>query len=253
MSQESDALEGLVKAAASTDASHRGTGLLRLAADFAQRPERIGAQTWLWLGTTQLALGSPRSASACLQQAASAAMTTGSFRIQRSALIDLVHAFEQAGSPEEALAAHKELRRLEAVIRDGTEPCTVKAPQREAWTGPDPGNVRNPHLRRALRLLASTVDQFNVDSLARACDVSRRTLEKTFRAELGLSVAECLRERRLALVRTRLTAGGDSIKKIALESGYPSASALCHDFKRATGQTPAGYRARTSSGADEAG
>ena len=248
--RESTALEGLLQAAEWSGGVDRGSALARLAADFALRPRGVGAQAWLWLGTTQLLAGHPKSALACLQQAISAATAVGAARVQRGAQIELVHAYEQAGQSAEALAAHKELRRLEAVLRERSAPTDWSQPDPAAWSGPDPASIQNMHLRRAIALMNQEPGRLTVELLAQGCGVSRRTLEKAFRSELGQSVAECLRGRRLAMVRAKLLRGSDSIKRIALETGYPSASALCHDFKRATGVTPARYRADATMGGE---
>lgn len=251
--QEHKALAILVDAACSGSKPARVPGLMRLVAEFALQPELVGAQAWLWLGTALMALGKPKLATALLEHAVSAARSRGQSRVQRGALIDLVHAHEQAGLVKEALAALKELRRLEAELHEGAPPQPQGAALRSGWAGPDPSSVQSPHLVRALHLLENSEVHFTVDSLACACAVSRRTLEKVFRAELGQSVAECLRGRRLSLVQVRLSQSMDSIKKIALESGYPSSSALCHDFKRVTGLTPAHFRARKAASGGEAG
>jgi AraC-like DNA-binding protein len=74
----------------------------------------------------------------------------------------------------------------------------------------------------------------------RQCGVSRRTLERIFRAETAMSLGQWLRRQKLLAALRRLAAG-DDVQTIALELGYNSASAFIAMFRRELGQTPKRY------------
>jgi AraC-like DNA-binding protein len=79
-----------------------------------------------------------------------------------------------------------------------------------------------------------------VRQLMRRAGVSRRTLERIFRAETSMSLGQWLRRQKL-LHALRLLAAGDSVKTISIELGYNSPSAFVAMFRRELGQTPARY------------
>ena len=93
-----------------------------------------------------------------------------------------------------------------------------------------------PRDARAARFAASAGE----DGALRRCGASRRTLERIFRAETGMSLGQWLR-RHSVLAALRRLAAGDSVETIAAELGYNSASAFIAMFRRETGQTPARY------------
>lgn len=71
---------------------------------------------------------------------------------------------------------------------------------------------------------------------------SRRTLERLFREETGMSLGQWTR-RHLLLQALRRLAAGDAVKTVALELGYNSPSAFIAMFRRELGQTPTAYLA----------
>jgi AraC-like DNA-binding protein len=79
-----------------------------------------------------------------------------------------------------------------------------------------------------------------VTVLLRQAGISRRTLERIFRAETGMSLGQWLRRQKL-LQALKLVAAGDSVKSIALELGYSNPSAFVAMFRRELGQTPKRY------------
>ena len=96
---------------------------------------------------------------------------------------------------------------------------------------------------RALRVIRDHADEpMDVEGIVAATDVSRRTLEKRFAAAVGRSLHEELWRRRIELAK-RLLLGTDlSVLEVALRSGFTSASAISHLFKRHTGVTPTRFR-----------
>jgi AraC-like DNA-binding protein len=92
----------------------------------------------------------------------------------------------------------------------------------------------------ALRLREDPGSSANVDAIARAAGTSRRTLERLFRKETGLSLGRW-RQRARLLHAMRLLAHGEPVKSIALEAGYQSSSAFIASFRSALGTTPGSY------------
>lgn len=84
----------------------------------------------------------------------------------------------------------------------------------------------------------------NVQDVAEASHVSRRTLELRFRKILNRSVASQIRQSHVNQARWLLRDTNWTIEKIAPASGYRSADRLTVAFKNETGQTPGQYRRR---------
>lgn len=77
----------------------------------------------------------------------------------------------------------------------------------------------------------------SVDELAQRHGVARRTLERRFREETGMSFGMWRQKARL-LDSIRLLAEGKSVTDAALDSGYSSVSAFIAAFKSTFGYTP---------------
>jgi AraC-like DNA-binding protein/quercetin dioxygenase-like cupin family protein len=95
-------------------------------------------------------------------------------------------------------------------------------------------------LRVALRLRDDPGTADPVGTLARSAGASRRTLERLFRMETGMSLGRWRQQARL-LHAMRLLARGESVTSVALDVGYESPSAFIATFKTALGTTPARY------------
>jgi AraC-like DNA-binding protein len=100
-----------------------------------------------------------------------------------------------------------------------------------------------PHDTRAARF-ASLVDRdaggAPTNALLRQCGTSRRTMERVFRAETGMSLGQWQRRQTLLHALRRLAAG-ENVTGVASELGYNSASAFIAMFRRELGQTPKKY------------
>ncbi len=81
-----------------------------------------------------------------------------------------------------------------------------------------------------------------VDDLAGHTGVSRRSLEKKFRSEIGRSPAAEIQRLRLNRACDRLTYTDEVVKKIAMESGFQNIESFHRAFKKRFGQTPGSYR-----------
>lgn len=91
---------------------------------------------------------------------------------------------------------------------------------------------------RAQKFAASLRD--GLEMAIRRCGASRRTLERIFREESGMSLGQWLRRRKLLDALRRLAAG-ECVDAVAFELGYNSASAFIAMFRRELGQTPKRY------------
>ncbi|HUB81146.1 MAG TPA: helix-turn-helix transcriptional regulator [Bryobacteraceae bacterium] len=76
--------------------------------------------------------------------------------------------------------------------------------------------------------------------LLRQCGTSRRTMERLFRAETGMSLGQWQRRQTLLQALRRL-ASGENVGSLAGELGYNSPSAFIAMFRRELGQTPKRY------------
>jgi AraC-like DNA-binding protein len=98
-----------------------------------------------------------------------------------------------------------------------------------------------PSERRALRLAHHVLDNppgsESLDSLARQYGMGRRTAERLFQEETGISLG-LLRQKVRMLDSIRVIAEEKSVTETALETGYSSVSAFIAAFKRTFGFTP---------------
>jgi AraC-like DNA-binding protein len=77
-------------------------------------------------------------------------------------------------------------------------------------------------------------------ALLRQCGASRRTMERLFRAETGMSLGQWQRRQTLLHALRRLAAG-ENVSGVAGELGYNSPSAFIAMFRRELGHTPKRY------------
>jgi AraC-like DNA-binding protein/quercetin dioxygenase-like cupin family protein len=89
----------------------------------------------------------------------------------------------------------------------------------------------------AQSVLADPARNTTLDDLARRHGVGRRTLERLFRNETGISFGLWQQKARL-LHSVRALAEGKSVTEAALDAGYSSVSAFIAAFKRTFGCTP---------------
>jgi AraC-like DNA-binding protein len=107
-----------------------------------------------------------------------------------------------------------------------------------------PFHLPEPRDARALRVTAllrrDPAERRPFAALARGSGASRRTLERVFRSEVGMTFAHWRQQLRLAHA-LRLLAAGEPVTAVALDVGYESPSAFVVAFRRAFGTTPARY------------
>lgn len=83
--------------------------------------------------------------------------------------------------------------------------------------------------------------------LADECRISVRQLTRGFRTSRGCSIGDYLAQQRIDAAKRRL-ATNETIKSIALSTGFSSQSTFTYTFRRATGVTPHEYRKRVLRG-----
>jgi AraC-like DNA-binding protein/quercetin dioxygenase-like cupin family protein len=102
---------------------------------------------------------------------------------------------------------------------------------------------RDPRARRAAEWLRENPDaEADLDAVARRSGASKRTLERLFLRETGLSLG-AFREQVRLMRALELLAGGGSVTDVALSVGYGSPSAFIARFRQVLGTTPGRYYA----------
>jgi AraC-like DNA-binding protein len=124
-----------------------------------------------------------------------------------------------------------EQARLAAVILDELKVLTTA-----------PLQLPSPSDGRAVRFveLADSDPGASLERLLRGCGASRRTMERLFQTEAGMSLGQWLRRHRVLHALRRLAAG-ECVNSVALELGYNGPSAFIAMFRRELGQTPKQY------------
>jgi AraC-like DNA-binding protein len=104
--------------------------------------------------------------------------------------------------------------------------------------------------RIAAMIAANPADPRPLARICREAGTSRRTAERLFLRETGLTIGQWRHQRRLLEALRRLMAGGKVIDA-AFEAGYRSPSAFAAAFKRTFGMTPAQYLNLERVGSDQ--
>lgn len=81
-----------------------------------------------------------------------------------------------------------------------------------------------------------------VNDVASAAALSRRSLERRFRKYLGYSVQNEIRRVHIEQIMRMLSSTNLPVSKIALSLGYSSADNISRSFRQKTGMTPMAYR-----------
>ena len=108
----------------------------------------------------------------------------------------------------------------------------------------------DPRLLRIARgLIGDPGDRRGLEQWAEFVGASKRTLNRRFLAETGLSFKDWRQQCRL-LRGLEMLAAGDSVTRTALELGYEHTSAFIAMFRRCLGCTPGTYLGRGDAGTD---
>jgi LacI family transcriptional regulator len=103
--------------------------------------------------------------------------------------------------------------------------------------------IDDPAVATALWLIRQhACDNKGVDHLANLAGVSRRVLERRFKAATGRTVRDEILNTQLARVRQMLAETDLKLDAIAAKAGFTYIGYLCSFFKRKTGLTPGEYR-----------
>lgn len=117
------------------------------------------------------------------------------------------------------------------------------------WVGLDragtlPTSLRRPTDKRAQavadRLLEDPGNRESPDVLAERVEMSSRTLQRLFRAEVGMSLGDWRTQLRMLDAMRRLSLG-ESVSSVATAAGYEAPSAFVAAFRRIIGQTPGDF------------
>jgi len=107
-----------------------------------------------------------------------------------------------------------------------------------------PLQLPNPSDPRALRVakifLADPSDHRPLTHICKEAGASKRTLERLFQEDVGMSVGKWRQQLRL-MQAMRLLAEGAKVTHAALESGYSTPSAFISMFRKTLGTTPTAY------------
>jgi AraC-like DNA-binding protein len=107
-----------------------------------------------------------------------------------------------------------------------------------------PLQLPSPSDPRALRvaevLLADPSDRRPLTHICKVAGASKRTVERLFREDLGMTFGKWRQQLRL-MQAMRLLAEGEKVTHAALESGYSTPSAFISMFRKTLGTTPSRF------------
>ena len=107
-----------------------------------------------------------------------------------------------------------------------------------------PLELRSPRdaraVRAALRIRSEDAEEISIDALAAEVGASRRTLERLFLRETGMTLGRWRQQARLLRALEKL-ASGKPVTQVAFDVGYQSPSAFIQVFRTAFGTTPGRY------------
>ena len=102
---------------------------------------------------------------------------------------------------------------------------------------------RDPHVATALHFIRDHADRaLEVKEVLSHVPLSRRILERRFRAQLGRSILEEVHRHRVERIKHLLTTTDHSIGEIAVACGFENPSYIATLFCKKTGVTPWAYR-----------
>ena len=104
---------------------------------------------------------------------------------------------------------------------------------------------RDPVVAKVLHLIRENpLDHTGVDQLARMAGTSRRTLEMRFLKETGSTLHRAITARKIEEAKRLLRIANHSLAEVTQICGFSSVYYFSTAFKRETGETPGGYRAK---------
>lgn len=101
--------------------------------------------------------------------------------------------------------------------------------------------IVHPQLGKLLqRLHLHPENEWNLDSMAAASNMSRSKFASTFKATMGQTPADYLLDWRVSLAQVYLDKG-QAVNWVANKVGYDSSSTLARAFKKKTGESPSAW------------
>ncbi len=117
---------------------------------------------------------------------------------------------------------------------------------------PEPGRTQVQLGRAVTFIEAHLAERLTLPMVARASNVSTRSLMRLFRREIGASVVEFILRRRVSRARDLLTRTDHTCSEIAFESGFGSVQHFNRIFRRLEQTSPRQWRQRTPGAANPA-
>lgn len=194
---------------------------------------------WAWLSCALVHCAQRQYAQA-LQAAALAKSMAQTYQLEglhRNALVYEYHIQETQGDYHGALSTLKSLNimRLKSVA---ISPYLEKS----RFTQMNESRLRDlepVYVKRALQYIEDNIDKkLRVQSIADHCQVSRRTLEISFRNSRSCSIGDYIRQSKIHLAAESLLTTDQSIGQISLNLGYSSLSVFSRDFSAHYGIPP---------------
>jgi AraC-like DNA-binding protein len=91
-------------------------------------------------------------------------------------------------------------------------------------------------------LLTHAAQPLTLENVARHLRLTGEHLARVFKEEEGMTIFDFLRQVRIERAKSLLMSAQFSVREIADQVGYSSATLFCRNFKRAAGMTPLRYR-----------
>lgn len=138
---------------------------------------------------------------------------------------------------------------LEAAFNGKTLPKRIKLPPLNVVSRATTKIVSDKpaEVLDALQFIEMNLSQkIQVDDVLAHLPMARRSLERKFRTSLGRSIGSEIRRARLARAKQLLAHTEMPIEEVAAASGFANATMLGIHFRRDFGESPSGFRKRTS-------
>ena len=156
-------------------------------------------------------------------------------------LSSVVNPAEQIG-----FEAAKLLNRLMSSGRPPKGPIYIAPPHVIARKSTDVVAVADPNVSAAAALIRDhAAENISATEVVRALCLSRRWLERRFRAVLGRTILQEIQRVRIDRAKHLLTETDLPIHEIARRSGFNAPQRLAAVFRQVTGEKPTAYRRRT--------
>ncbi len=124
-------------------------------------------------------------------------------------------------------------------------PCAALGSDPQTLMAPAP-HLRERRMEKIRRLIADG-PHYDVAALAATVNLSPSRLQHLFKTHYGVSIRDCLLQRRLDKAVLLLTTTDMRIKQITFAIGYGHCSSFVRAFRKQFAQTPEHYRQRAES------